>query len=98
MRATPITGGPPRRRATGPNEGFLKRSARQPRITAKSVRGVWFARFMFRPQYCLMLALAGGAVLPLLADDEPAVFRSEVSLVRVDVQLLDRDNRAITGL
>src|SRR5438445_7140199 len=46
--------------------------------------------------YILMLALAGG-LLPLRADDE-VVFHSDVSLVRVDTQVLDRDNRAITGL
>ena len=42
------------------------------------------------------------AILPavaLMAQDEPTVvFRSDVSLVRVDVQALDRSNRAITGL
>ena len=32
-----------------------------------------------------------------MADDE-VVFRSDVSMIRVDVQALDRDNRAITGL
>lgn len=31
-------------------------------------------------------------------DDAPVVFRSDVSLVRVDVQVLDRSNRAVTGL
>jgi len=30
--------------------------------------------------------------------DEPVVFRSDVSLVRIDAQVVDRDNRAITGL
>jgi hypothetical protein len=37
-------------------------------------------------------------VLLVAADDEKAVFRSDVSLVRVDTQVLDRDGRAITGL
>ncbi len=37
-------------------------------------------------------------VLPMLAADGDVVFRSDVSLARVDVQVLDRDNRAITGL
>ena len=32
------------------------------------------------------------------ADDPPVTFRSDVSLVRVDTQVIDRDNRAITGL
>jgi VWFA-related protein len=39
--------------------------------------------------------LAAGAIL---ADDASVVFRSDVSLVRVDTQVLDRNNRAITGL
>ncbi len=30
--------------------------------------------------------------------DDTVVFRSDVSLVRVDVQVLDRDNRTVTGL
>ncbi len=37
-------------------------------------------------------------VLLMAADDEKAVFRSDVSLVRVDTQVLDRDGRAIAGL
>ncbi|MCX6598416.1 MAG: VWA domain-containing protein [Acidobacteria bacterium] len=37
-------------------------------------------------------------VLLVAADDDKAVFRSDVSLVRVDTQVLDRDGRAITGL
>jgi VWFA-related protein len=42
--------------------------------------------------------LAGTALVPGMAADDPVTFRSDVSLVRVDVQVLDRDNRAITGL
>jgi hypothetical protein len=39
------------------------------------------------------------AVVPaLLAADDEFVFRSDVSLVRVDAQVVDRNNRAITGL
>ena len=34
----------------------------------------------------------------LSAQDSDVVFRSDVSLVRVDAQVVDRDNRAITGL
>lgn len=34
----------------------------------------------------------------LAGADEGVVFRSDVSLVRVDAQVLDRDNRAISGL
>ncbi len=32
------------------------------------------------------------------AEEDEVVFRSDVSLVRVDTQVVDRDNRAITGL
>ena len=53
---------------------------------------------MTRPHYLLLLVLAGGGLFPALPDDTDVVFRSDVSLVRVDVQVLDRDNRAITGL
>lgn len=45
------------------------------------------------PLALLLLSLAGAA---RAADD--VVFRSDVSLIRVDVQVLDRQNRAITGL
>ena len=46
------------------------------------------------------LALLVGAYLCLSAAraDEPVVFRSDVSLVRVDAQVVQRENRAITGL
>ena len=53
---------------------------------------------MTRLHYLLLLLLTGGGLFPALADDTDVVFRSDVSLVRVDVQVLDRDNRAITGL
>jgi VWFA-related protein len=42
--------------------------------------------------------LAGATILPCIAADDPVIFRSDVSLVRVDAQVLDRDNRTITGL
>ena len=42
--------------------------------------------------------LCAFAVGLLLAQDSDVVFRSDVSLVRVDAQVVDRDNRAITGL
>ena len=42
----------------------------------------------------LVMAVAG----LLWAGDADVVFRSDVSLVRVDAQVLDRDNRAVTGL
>ena len=45
----------------------------------------------------LLFTVAGGLLLPVSADEE-VVFRSDVSLVRVDAQVLDRSNRAITGL
>ncbi len=44
--------------------------------------------------WCTLLAFAG----VLSAADEDVVFRSDVSLVRVDAQVLGRDNRTITGL
>ena len=42
----------------------------------------------------------GAALLamPVVRADEPVVFRSDVSLVRVDAQVVDRDHRVITGL
>ena len=54
-------------------------------------------RTMNRAFYLLALTFAFGVFLPVTADDE-VVFRSDVSLVRVDAQVLDLDNRAITGL
>jgi hypothetical protein len=39
----------------------------------------------------LMAGVAG-------AQDDEVVFRSDTTLVRVDVQVLDRDNRPVTGL
>src|ERR1700747_1141526 len=43
----------------------------------------------------LLFALTGGL---LAQDSDTIIFRSDVSLVRVDAQVVDRDNRAITGL
>jgi len=45
--------------------------------------------------WCTLIVAFAGA---LFAADDNVVFRSDVSLVRVDAQVLDRDNRAITGL
>ncbi len=45
-----------------------------------------------------LLALFFALIVVRAADDDAPVFRSDVSLVRVDVQVLDRDNRAILGL
>lgn len=44
----------------------------------------------------LLLAFTVPACLP--AADDDLVFRSDVSLVRVDAQVVDRDNRALTNL
>src|SRR5258708_2464494 len=53
---------------------------------------------MVRFFHLLATALAAGGLL-LAADDETkVVFKSDVALVRVDAQVLDRSNRAITGL
>jgi VWFA-related protein len=45
-----------------------------------------------------LCVLAATGIPGAFADDGDVVFRSDVSLVRVDAQVLDRDNRAITGL
>jgi VWFA-related protein len=46
----------------------------------------------------LLLAYAGGGALSPSSGDPQVVFRSDVSLVRVDAQVVDRVNRAITDL
>lgn len=51
---------------------------------------------MTRTAYLLAAALAGSVLV--LADEGKVVFRSDVSLARVDAQVVDRNNRAITGL
>ena len=51
---------------------------------------------MPRSAYLLLLASALGT--GLLAGDDDLVFRSDVSLVRVDAQVVDSTNRAITHL
>jgi VWFA-related protein len=53
---------------------------------------------MTRSTCLLALTLGMGNLLVIRGADEPVVFRSDVSLVRVDAQVVDRDNRAITGL
>ncbi len=49
------------------------------------------------PACLLALAFAGAAMLPAQSGGD-FVYRSEVSLVRVDAQVMDRYNRTITGL
>src|SRR5260370_10823912 len=44
------------------------------------------------------LILSSGVLLSTAFADDPVVFKSDVSLVRVDAQVVDRDNRGITGL
>jgi VWFA-related protein len=51
---------------------------------------------MSRLPYLVSFVIAG-CLTPVWADD-PVVFRSDVSLVRVEAQVVDRDNRTITGL
>src|SRR5260370_8624181 len=46
----------------------------------------------------LPLMLWSGVLLFTALADEPVVFKRDVPLVRVDAQVVDRDNRAITGL
>ena len=52
---------------------------------------------MFRAAYLLLFAsvLITAAIA---GDDDNLVFRSDVSLVRVDAQVVDSGNRAITRL
>src|SRR6202167_2922735 len=51
---------------------------------------------MLRTAHLLLLAAALGTGLS--AGDDDAVFRSDVSLVRIDAQVVDSGNRAITRL
>ena len=44
------------------------------------------------------LLLLCAATLPLAAADDEFVFTSDVALVRIDTQVVDRSNRPITGL
>src|SRR2546423_12822632 len=54
--------------------------------------------FSIRGFCLLVIAAAVYSPVAALAGGEDVVFRSDVSLVRVDAQVLDRDNRTITGL
>lgn len=53
---------------------------------------------MFLRGYLLALTLGSGILLPAVFADDEVVFKSDVSLVRVDAQVVDSGNRAITGL
>src|SRR5215831_6504092 len=53
---------------------------------------------MNRPACLLPIAIAAGALLIAAPDDHEVVFHSDVSLVRIDAQVVDRDNRAIGDL
>ncbi|MGI8988629.1 MAG: VWA domain-containing protein [Bryobacteraceae bacterium] len=53
---------------------------------------------MNRPAFVPLLAFASGCLFLVSAQEGDVTFRSDVSLVRVDAQVVDRDNRAITGL
>lgn len=52
---------------------------------------------MARPVHWMWIGLAGGLFLPAAAE-EPVVFRTDVSLVRVDATVLDHGSRAVTTL
>src|SRR4051812_23551736 len=52
---------------------------------------------MFRSAHFLSIAALITASSLLVAEEEPT-FRSDVALVRVDAQVVDRSNRAISGL
>ena len=79
-----------------PNFGLLsdplfmfsaKRTRLRPRINSSAM----YRLRLFSLLYCL-------AAAALAAPDEPFVFRSDVALVRIDAQVVDRSNRPITGL
>src|SRR5215467_9003404 len=53
---------------------------------------------MLRRGYLLALTLGSGILLPAVFADDEVVFKSDVSLVRVDAQVVNSSNRAITGL
>lgn len=55
------------------------------------------ARFLHMPRSCLPLFLAF-ATIALAQDDNPVVFKSDVSLTRIDAQVVDHEGRAVTGL
>ena len=46
----------------------------------------------------LLLVLVGGGLFQVSAAPDDVVFRSDVSLVRVDAQVVDRDNRTVANL
>src|SRR5438105_662002 len=49
-------------------------------------------------RHIIFLPILAFGLVHCLAADDSVVFRSDVTLVRVDVSVVDRDNRAITGL
>lgn len=49
-------------------------------------------------RFAVPLLLAAGVLTAWADDTANVVFKSDVALVRVDAQVVDRDNRAITGL
>lgn len=53
---------------------------------------------MTRPSHLLLLSLTSGVLFPVIPEDTHVLFRSDVSLVRVDVQVRRPDDRAITSL
>ena len=53
---------------------------------------------MLQAARLLAFTLAGCALLVALPDDDEVVFRSDVSLVRVDAQVVDSNNRTVTHL
>ena len=53
---------------------------------------------MSRGVFLIFLGFAGASCFHLGADEGDVIFRSDVSLVRVDAQVVDRANRAIIRL
>src|SRR3954453_19698201 len=66
----------------------LKRPAVMPRPARRAL-------LVLRP-LCLLSAFA--CAVPAFAGDDPAVFKSDVALTRVDAQVVDSVGRPITGL
>ena len=62
---------------------------------AITVRPAPRASIMFCPLRLLIASMFAAATF---AADDPAVFKSDVAITRVDVQVVDQMGRAITGL
>jgi VWFA-related protein len=52
----------------------------------------------FLPLFAGLVCLGAGLFSTIARADDPVVFRSDVALVRVEAQVVDRNNRAVPGL